>query len=209
MATEIKTNQKAFLAKLQKEAILYHKRLMEGIALNADEIRRRAWKKYMVRAGALGYEQEPGFKRSPKTHPTKLLIRTGRLKRILDSPGKWHIPRTATQARLKASSQHLLFTITPQLTSKTWFYLLNMRIMPRGDKLIHHRLTHEKGKGKFPPDSGNLRAVYQVTETKEGKIKRTRLIRPRPFFEPSIMDQKFKFERVVHRKLRRSMNKVL
>lgn len=209
MATEIKTNQKAFLAKLDKESKAYHKRIMEGIAANADEIRHRAWRKYMIRQGALGFKKVQGFRDVPVTHKTKLLIRSGRLKRILNSPGKWSIPRTVRQARLRATSQHLLFTIVPQKNPKTWHYILNLRIMPRGDEGIKHRLNHETGRGRSSPGRGGHNSLFSLQESKNEGFKKLSLRKPRPFMAPSIQDQKFRFERVVFKKLRNSLNKKL
>ena len=101
--TNIKINDKQIIAKIKKVSKGFRFKILEALAQDLDNIRFRSAIKYLIpRRGPAGISPTK-LKRYQPADPNRLTVRTGFLKRILDTKGNWSIPKTGRSAKLKAS----------------------------------------------------------------------------------------------------------
>jgi len=185
----ILSNAKEFVKGLQKWQIEYHLSIMKCLAEQADTARFNIADKQIIENKFKGitkvFTRQNGdiaaylprpYRRLSKEQPPvqgRLTSRSGTTSGIFRSPGKWNIPRTKAEARLKATGRlgkHLIFWVRPQNFNNRYEYLLRMSVVEKGFKYLKYRLAHEfDGHPFFRPgiDAINPGLYYILLQTEK------------------------------------------
>ena len=194
--SQIVSNAKEFVKKLDDVSSLYHRGVLESLAVSADLARNRAVTEFMnprSRKRTFHYEYwspPPGtrdgtdrlidnrtYRVKVYEKSDKLYIKSGRLADALQTNGAWNIKKNMTESRFAGSGRggkHWLAWIRPQSSGNTVSYLLRMSLTEAGDPLMRYRILHEKG--------GAMRRDVQGKTWEERKQYR---IPARPFLGPA------------------------
>lgn len=141
--SQVSLNADEFLKNLSIQQKRYLKTIMGNVSKSLDSIRMRAADKYIISRTAGFISGKFSMSRLYKLQPTdkyRLTERTGRLKKILKSPGSWKT--TFKQSRLQADP-HLLFWIKPQSSGSSSSFLIRLSVTEKGDKGVGFRIKNE------------------------------------------------------------------